>query len=735
MPMKFSKSLIGVLSIGITAAMLPGGPVSGDPLEKISTNPFPYCSWWVETSTTSTNIAYPDTNAAYWTTPFAVGQDSIRIDGNFINARYFSFQVYDSNGQLVQIPGANGVMSTSASTLTDFEIEPNNGSTNPFASGLYNQSSLASFTVEVTPFQAGAPVNPAAENALPMPTSGDFGFLMLRTYVPNNLPFANTTAPAANIPAAFALEAAGLPSLTLSGATSALPQCDSQQAASLTWTPPTGLAKKAAPVLIESLTGVAFEKNQKQQNSTLFQDAARGAGAQLSFLKSKPSSTPFPNGSSAYVTADFQLKAGQAAVMFANLPTTPWNVTDTGTGAVTSANAVWPVGATPVNWNSGNPSNYQLRYLSICGYVLAPPYPVTSVEDGCATDTQLHNAGANARGSEGSAGSPHVVVMTYPREEFSPNSATGAFSWIPARSSNKKSLQALAMRQMLPSTSFTNSATRIGYTADELNSASEMAETSAQTMGLYYPDGYICDVSTLRKLGPVQCAKLASQEAACKSALLERNGDRGALVNDRAVRDCLAALKSDRSNFEGFSIIKGCLIREKTQCAHHDLSNTKLKKVLLRGANIKRANLQSSDLTAAVLENAILKHAQIAGATLSNAKAQLADLSAANLASVTARKIDFTNATLQLASLKDADLRGANLRGADLQGADLRGADLRGANLQGTDLRGADTRGAQFANARTDGAIVDGSQQGALTPQSNVTVDGAVGLLAPSRGK
>ena len=30
--------------------------------------PFPFCSWWTEMTATTVNVAFPDSNAAYWTT-------------------------------------------------------------------------------------------------------------------------------------------------------------------------------------------------------------------------------------------------------------------------------------------------------------------------------------------------------------------------------------------------------------------------------------------------------------------------------------------------------------------------------------------------------------------------------------------------------------------------------------------------------------------------------------------
>ncbi len=108
------SSLARLLLSGISAATLLLGLISAPPVlaqekSQQTTDPlfwglsttFPFCSWWIETSTQDSNILYPDTNAAYWTVPFQLNSDDvITLRGYFIDARYFSLQVYNSQGQL-----------------------------------------------------------------------------------------------------------------------------------------------------------------------------------------------------------------------------------------------------------------------------------------------------------------------------------------------------------------------------------------------------------------------------------------------------------------------------------------------------------------------------------------------------------------------------------------------------------------------------------------------------------
>jgi hypothetical protein len=71
------------------------------------------------------NFAGPDTHAVYW---YAIGptyprpDDRIRIDGRYPQARYFSIHAYNGIGVALAQGGA----------LTDYQLAPDAGSTNPF---------------------------------------------------------------------------------------------------------------------------------------------------------------------------------------------------------------------------------------------------------------------------------------------------------------------------------------------------------------------------------------------------------------------------------------------------------------------------------------------------------------------------------------------------------------------------------------------------------------------------
>ena len=84
------------------------------------------CAWPIVTNAQKVNVAYPDTDATYWTTPYRVEPGTrFIVKGTFPNARFMSFNTYDSTGGAFttnNVPGA----------IFDYQISPNPGSTNPY---------------------------------------------------------------------------------------------------------------------------------------------------------------------------------------------------------------------------------------------------------------------------------------------------------------------------------------------------------------------------------------------------------------------------------------------------------------------------------------------------------------------------------------------------------------------------------------------------------------------------
>lgn len=83
------------------------------------------------------NLAYPDASVFYWAASFTMPDKAkLFIEGDFAHARYQSFISYDERGRPVE-------------SLTDYLIEPNSGSVNPFRVGADRKSDARSFSVEV----------------------------------------------------------------------------------------------------------------------------------------------------------------------------------------------------------------------------------------------------------------------------------------------------------------------------------------------------------------------------------------------------------------------------------------------------------------------------------------------------------------------------------------------------------------------------------------------------------
>ncbi|WP_239307826.1 MULTISPECIES: hypothetical protein [unclassified Frankia] len=134
----------------------------------------PSCAWRLETTPSTANVALPDSDAVYWTTPFTV-EDGLKITvaGSYADARYTSLTVYSSNRAPFT---TNGV----SSGLPDFLTAPDAGSVNPWQQ---TAAPGGNFTVTLT-----QDVVAGESNTLPLApaetTSGATGYLIYRVYLP-----------------------------------------------------------------------------------------------------------------------------------------------------------------------------------------------------------------------------------------------------------------------------------------------------------------------------------------------------------------------------------------------------------------------------------------------------------------------------------------------------------------------------------------------------------------------
>jgi len=132
------------------------------------------CGWPLESNPDSGNVFYPDTSATYWVAPYlpAPGAQLV-IHGRYPYARYFSFHVYDAATRILD-------------AITDYEILPDPGSTNPFDTGI--QSRPRSYTLHVV--FSNRPAQPAPNTiyagSLQEGAPNPEGALIYRVYVPIN---------------------------------------------------------------------------------------------------------------------------------------------------------------------------------------------------------------------------------------------------------------------------------------------------------------------------------------------------------------------------------------------------------------------------------------------------------------------------------------------------------------------------------------------------------------------
>jgi hypothetical protein len=148
------------------------------------------CGWPREDTAATVNAFAPDSSAAYWVQPFTVGSGlRIALSGRYPDARYASFTVYTSSGKLFT---ENGI----GSTLTDYLIQPDPGSANPWQRR--GAAPGGRFTLTLT-----SDASPGQANELPLApagtAAGTTGYLVFRVYLPAGGDFAAVPLPAVTI--------------------------------------------------------------------------------------------------------------------------------------------------------------------------------------------------------------------------------------------------------------------------------------------------------------------------------------------------------------------------------------------------------------------------------------------------------------------------------------------------------------------------------------------------------
>jgi hypothetical protein len=370
----------------------------------------------------TTNVLAVDTNAVYWGGTYAALPGTrIRIEGQFPHSRYMSWNAYDSAARPID-------------ALTDSDIAPDAGSSNPFlpaADRTVTQRSYTAF-VEIGP----RPAQPAPNTLYTGDSRG--GTFLYRVYVPDTGRDEKGGVP--------------LPRLTLestdrSGTPLTVDQCRELQAP-YAWqlnaliagspgapdptddgqgfpgrNPPNwrlfeNLCSSAVDIMLDNETGEAFYPGAEDR-------CGNGPGF-------------FSNRDIAYVFAPTSRGFGELLVLRGRAPT----FADTRPGP-----AVMPTGQ-------------QLRYWSFCQYE-----PATQRVIDCRSDDRV-TVGADGRYT--------IVVSTAANRPASARPECGV-TWLPW---GPQTQGLLIYRHMLPDPSFAEAIQNVQAPGAEL-----------QTMGDYYPSG------------------------------------------------------------------------------------------------------------------------------------------------------------------------------------------------------------------------------------------------------
>ncbi len=425
-----NRSIVAALAL-VVALLLSAPAVASAASASAS---FPYCSWWAKTTPETLNVAFPDAAATYWTTPFYAEEGlEIKLEGQYPDARYMSFNVYDEAGGSFE---TNGV----SSGIADFEIAPSAGSANPFQTG---GGAGGSFAVTLS----GA-AKPGDVNTLPLAPEGEaggekgapLGFILYRVYLPTG---GNATVP--------------LPKITVvkDGKPTALPRCPTPKGKSIAT-----LQGKRTGKAIKALLrlGKALDRGSEGTSPC----RATECPPALKFFRASAAATNsfFPNVDNAYVSALFRPLPGKVIVVRGKAPTSP-------------------SGTSPVPWPE---QSLQLRYWSLCNNVYRSPWPVVAnaeagggTEYGCVPnyETKLNAAGE------------YAYVVARPAQREAVERAGGTF--IPLSTSEPSARQILIFRNMLPNESFTHAV------QDAPQNASPAG--AAKAMGAYYPRAYRCTLA------------------------------------------------------------------------------------------------------------------------------------------------------------------------------------------------------------------------------------------------
>lgn len=399
------------------------------------------CSWLLKSNPDLMNVFFPDAAATYWLTAVPVLPGTrLRIDGNFPDARYFSFTSYTP-------------LLSSIEGLADYRILPVTPGSSPFQNAVAKPGSP--YVVYVLP--EAPPATPAGNTLYAGGLSAMTGqslpvdpvaLLIYRIYLPHGSGTGNVDLPKLTVELADSGQ--GLMTLDMS-------PCQPL--------PPDGLPSLINPVIAQTSapqalvnavpptdTGSppAFIKNYTTAETVRVNlSQMLGVDIPISAITMKINLGLFPNPDNSYLTALMTRNKGSLYVVRGKAPR----------AAILPSDA--PLG------------DAQLRYWSLCtNEVVTQRYVACLVDNQVAVDADGY----------------FTLVVSDPDGRPANAVESGGFSWLPWGSIYPDS--DLIYRHMLPSPSFTQSVQQVQYGQDP-----------AVVMGDYYPRITYCDRTTFEAAG------------------------------------------------------------------------------------------------------------------------------------------------------------------------------------------------------------------------------------------
>jgi hypothetical protein len=435
-----TKTVFALLCSAAAAAAALAGPAAASALAAPHTSPVtPKCAWY-ELSITTFNELAQDSAEAEWLLPFTV-QDGLQIqlDGRYPDSRFASVQNYGATGLPFTV---NGV----SSALTDYQIQPDPGSVNPwqYPPGHHQRGGNA-FTVtlqsNVAPGQVNtlplAPANTAAQTP---------GYLFYRVYLPRGGDFSQVPLPVVTF--------------TLDGVSQQVPAC------------PPGTAGTASAQARAAPASVPAHLRASLPAQSAVGGAAAGAAAQAPEFARKEFSSGFPNADSAYLYALVSPpQNGDVLVIRGKAPT-----------------------ASPGSHPSPWPAPFiDLRYWSLCNYLWTGTIPLVAnqlpdgqIDYGCRYDSQVATDRYGYYMFVVGTEAQRAVIERIPGATFLPFSAA-----------DPTTQHFLLLRNLLPSPRFAQAIQNVQQAGSPASAAAGM--------GPYYPVTAICPLAKLARSGPGAC--------------------------------------------------------------------------------------------------------------------------------------------------------------------------------------------------------------------------------------